>query len=133
MNDDAPYFDLPSVAPAAPGRFVTIDTDLPTLGLLEGLVVRPLVGRDVLVSFARYEPRCEVPMHAHEEEQVLIVVDGELELEMEGEKRLLRPGDAAHMPAYVPHATRTLDAPAYQIDVFTPPRKPMVELLASRD
>jgi unsaturated pyranuronate lyase len=132
MNDDAPYFDLPNIAPEAPGRYVTIDADLPTLDLLKGLVLRPLVGRDVLVSFARYEPHCEVPMHAHEEEQVLIVVEGELELEMEGEKRLLRPGQAAHMPPYVPHATRTLAAPAYQIDVFTPPRKPMVELLAAR-
>ena len=132
MNDDAPYFDLPDIAPEAPGRFVTIDTDLPTLGLLNGLVLRPLVGRDVLVSFARYEPHCEVPMHAHEEEQVLIVVEGELELEMEGAKRTMRPGDVAHLPAFVPHATRTLDGPAYQIDVFTPPRKPMVELLAEQ-
>lgn len=127
---DAPYFDLPPIEPEAPGRLVTVDADLPTLDLLPGLVVRPLVGRNMLVSFARYEPHCEVPMHAHEEEQVLIVLEGELELEMEGTTRTMRPGDAVHLPAFVPHATRTQDAPAYQIDVFTPPRKPMVELLS---
>ncbi|MDP9246612.1 MAG: cupin domain-containing protein, partial [Candidatus Dormibacteraeota bacterium] len=62
-----------------------------------------------------------------------IVMDGEIELELDGEKRLMRPGDAALIPAFVPHAARTHDAAAYQIDVFSPPRKALLAMLEARD
>lgn len=108
---------------------MTIDADLPALDFAPGLVVRPLVGRNLLASFVRYQPHAEAPLHAHEEEQVFIVLEGEVELELDGEKRLMRPGEAALIPAFVPHAARTFDGPAYQIDVFSPPRRAMLQML----
>ena len=126
------YFDTPSGVPEEPGRYVTVDADLPALDFAPGLVLRPLVGRNLLTSFVRYEPYAEAPLHAHEEEQVFIVLEGELELELGGDKRLLRPGDAALIPAFVPHAARTFERPAYQIDVFSPPRRALLELLEQR-
>ena len=133
MTGDTTYFEAPSGEPQEPGRYVTIDADLPALDFAPGLVVRPLVGSRLLASFVRYEPHAEAPLHAHEEEQVFIVLEGEIELELGGERRLMRPGEAALIPAFVPHAARTHDLPAYQIDVFSPPRRALLEILAQRD
>ncbi len=129
MTGETRYFDAPSGVPLEPGRFVTIDADLPRLDFAPGLVLRPLVGRNLLASFVSYQPHAEAPLHAHEEEQVFIVLEGEIELELDGERRLLRPGEAALIPAFVPHAARTFDGPAYQVDVFSPPRRALLDLL----
>jgi quercetin dioxygenase-like cupin family protein len=123
------YFDDATGVPREPGRFVTVDDDLPALDFTPGLVLRPIVGRNLLASWVRYEPHSEAPLHAHEEEQVFVVLEGEIELELDGERRLMRPGQAAIIPAFVPHAARTLDRPAYQLDVFSPPRRAMLDLL----
>jgi hypothetical protein len=39
--------------------------------------------------------------------------------------------DAALLPAWVPHSARSLSAPAYQLDVFSP-RKAMLYLIELR-
>ena len=132
MSGDITYFEPPSGAPTEPGRYVRIDADLPALDFAPGLTLRPLVGRNLLTSFVRYEPHAEAPLHAHEEEQVFIVLEGEIELELDGERRLMRPGDAALIPAFVPHAARAQDGPAYQIDVFSPPRRALLDILERR-
>jgi len=123
------YFGEARQAPAAPGRMVRIDSDLPEIELAPGVRSRPLVGDRLLASFVRYEPNSVAPLHAHAEEQVFIVVEGELEMTLGGEVRLMRAGEAALIPAWVEHTVRSLDAPAYQIDVFSPPREAMLELL----
>jgi quercetin dioxygenase-like cupin family protein len=97
-----------------------------------GLLMRPVVGDGVMVNFVTYEPGTVVPMHAHEEEQVTFVLEGEFEFEMNGETRTVRPGMAAHIPPNVPHAARTLDTSCSQVDVFAPPRKVLLEALRAR-
>ena len=115
--------------PRQPGRMVSIEADLPEIELAPGIRSRPLVGSNLLGSFVRYQPHSVAPLHAHEEEQLFILLEGELEMTLGGEVRIMRPGDAALIPAWVEHTVRSLDAPAYQIDVFSPPRRAMLDLL----
>ncbi len=124
------YFGAANGTPAAPGRMLTVDPDLPEIELAPGIRSRPLAGERLLASFVRYEPHSLAPPHAHEEEQVFIVLEGELEMTLGGEVRRMRAGDAALIPAWVEHSVRSLDGPAYQIDVFSPPRRAMLDLLA---
>ena len=125
MSDSIRYFEEASGQATESGRFVGIDKDLPAIAFAPGLLARALVGRNLLASFVSYEPHSHAPLHAHEEEQIFIVMDGE--------KRLMRPGDAALIPAFVPHSARTYDGAAYQIDVFSPPRKALLAMLEARD
>jgi quercetin dioxygenase-like cupin family protein len=129
VTSEPNYFEAPAGTPQEPGRYVTIESDLPAIDQMPGLVFRPLVGRNLMVSFVRYEANAVAPVHAHEEEQVFVVLEGEIELELDGERRRLRAGEAALIPAFVPHGARTFDEPAYQIDVFSPPRKAMLAML----
>lgn len=108
---------------------VTVEADLTSVELAPGLQSRPLVGRNLLASFVRYAPNTLAPRHAHVEEQLFVVLEGELELDLDGQVRLMLPGDAALIPSWVPHSARSLDRPAYQMDVFSPPRAALLRLL----
>jgi quercetin dioxygenase-like cupin family protein len=108
---------------------VTI-ADLPEVSPAAGLVLQPLLGSGLMVSFARYEPGAEAPLHAHEEEQIFVVVDGEFDVTLGDETRRLKVGEAAVIPAWVPHRViASIDGPATQIDVFCPPREGLLRLL----
>ncbi len=94
-----------------------------------GLHMRPVVGDGVMVNFVTYAPGTVVPLHAHEEEQVAFVLEGEFEFEIAGETRTLRPGQVAHIPPHVPHAARTYETSCTQVDVFVPPRRVLLDVL----
>ncbi len=61
-------------------------------------------------------------MHQHPEEQIGTMLEGEYEFEMNGEKRMIRPGDVYVVPPNVPHAARTFDKGCVAVDIFSPPR-----------
>jgi quercetin dioxygenase-like cupin family protein len=126
-----PYFSSANERGEAtlPGRFVTIAA-LPEVNVARGLVLQPLLGSSLMVSFARYEPGAEAPLHAHEEEQVFVVVDGEFDVTLGDETRRLKVGEAAVIPSWVPHRVMaSSDGPATQIDVFCPPREGLLRRL----
>jgi quercetin dioxygenase-like cupin family protein len=124
------YFGRPAGEPAEPGLFLHIADLEPVLELAPGITTRPIVGANLLASFVHYEPNAVAPLHSHVEEQLFMVFEGEIELELSGERRVLRPGDAALIPAWVPHAARAVGGPAYQLDVFSPPRQAMLDMIA---
>jgi quercetin dioxygenase-like cupin family protein len=127
------YFARAEGTPDTPGRFVSVEADTPRVEFLEGLAFNPVVGQRVMANFVRFAPHTEAPLHAHEEEQLTIIIEGELEFELDGEIRTLRPGEVAVIPPFVPHAARTYDQPSLEIDVFCPPRKALLALLPDQD
>lgn len=129
----ATYFahDAPAEgAPEGTGTWHELDAIDP-VAFVPGLLMRPVVGDRMLVNFVTYAPGTVVPVHAHEEEQVTFVLEGEFEFELDGEVRTVRPGMVAHIPPHVPHGARTLEAPCTQVDVFAPPRRVLLEALAA--
>ena len=126
-----PYFDSEGGGvPSAPGRFATV-SDIPSIEMLPGLAFQPVLGERTLTSFVRFKPRTAAPVHAHEEEQVVVILEGELEFSLAGEVRTMRPGDVAIIPAWVPHGARTRDHGCYELDVFSPPRRALLAFVES--
>ncbi len=117
----------PSLVAAGEGRYFDLGTDVGPVEFVPGLEFRPLIGQRMLVNFAHYQPHTAAPVHAHEEEQVTFVVEGEFEFDLDGDTRTMRPGMAVLIPPGVPHGAKTLDSPCYEIDVFSPPRQVLVE------
>jgi quercetin dioxygenase-like cupin family protein len=94
--------------------------------------VPPVLGQNTLTNFVRFEPHTEAPVHVHEEEQIVIVLDGEFEFSIDGDVRTMRPGDVAVIPPWVPHGARTLDSGCTEVDVFTPPRRSLLQHAAAQ-
>jgi quercetin dioxygenase-like cupin family protein len=97
-----------------------------------GLGFRPVIGQGLAVNMVSFAPNTVVPVHAHDEEQVLLMLEGELEFEVSGEKRLLKPGQGVVIPPNTPHGARTYDTPAVEVDIFHPPRKGLLDAIGAR-
>lgn len=63
-----------------------------------------------------------VPMHSHPNEQVGIVVSGEIEMTVGGEVRVCVPGESYAIPGDVEHTARAV-SDCVVIDCFSPPRE----------
>lgn len=117
--------------PTAPGRYVEV-AEVEPVEFVPGLEFRPVLGQNTLTNFVHFEPHTEAPVHVHEEEQIVIVLDGEFEFSIDGDVRTMRPGDVAVIPPWVPHGARTLDTRCTEVDVFTPPRRSLLQHAAAQ-
>jgi quercetin dioxygenase-like cupin family protein len=128
MSDAASHFTTEALGePAGTGRYVHLDDISPT-EFVPGLGFRPVLGQRAMANFVSFEPGVEAPRHVHEEEQIVIVLDGELTFDLDGDVRVMRPGDVAVVPAWVPHGAWTTDTRCLEVDVFSPPRKSLLAL-----
>lgn len=66
--------------------------------------------RMTLVSYAIAAEAPEVREHHHPEEEVWIIIEGELAIRVDGEERILRPGEGAVIPSHARHWVRALKA-----------------------
>ena len=70
-----------------------------------GVNIHAVGGEQVLVCRVTYEPGKQVPEHAHEDtEQVMVIVDGEVTMTVEGEQRDVKAGDVVVVNRGVRHS-----------------------------
>ncbi len=130
MSATTSYFAEPEALPPPdrPGRFVDLATDVSPVSFAPGLEFRPVLGQGVLVMAVSFGPHAEAPRHAHDEEQITVVVEGELEFDLGDETRRLTPGMVVVIPPRVPHAARTRGTACLEYDTFCPPRRALLDL-----
>jgi quercetin dioxygenase-like cupin family protein len=121
-----------AVQQAGGGAFVTWE-ELDPIEMVPGLAFQPLLAEKLLVAFVRFAPNTVAPVHWHDEEQISFVLEGELEFEVGGEKRIVRRGEAVVIPPNIPHGARTYDTTCLEVDVFHPPRRGLLEAMGKAD
>jgi quercetin dioxygenase-like cupin family protein len=63
-----------------------------------------------------------MPEHAHPHEQIVNLIEGEFELTLGDESKIMRPGDIAAIPPDLPHSGKSI-SDCLIIDVFHPVRE----------
>lgn len=91
--------------------------------LLPGLTYRPFWGENLLVSVVDLEPDTQIPSHSHPHEQITYLLQGELEMDLNGERRTMRPGDLVVIPGGMAHSVVVGPAPVRLLDIFSPARE----------
>jgi unsaturated pyranuronate lyase len=72
--------------------------------LFDGVRLHAIGGEQVLVCRVTYDPGKRVPRHSHPEaEQLMVILDGEIEITSNGETHVMRPGDVACFNRGVEH------------------------------
>ena len=84
---------------------------------------RTFWGEQMLLSLIEVDANSEVPRHTHPHEQVGIIVEGELEMGIDGEVKLLKPGDMYIIPGNVEHYAKAYEVKALALDIFSPVRE----------
>lgn len=104
------------------GELATIAGAKDGLRFLEVAAGRP--GRALQLLLERYDPGADTGpgLYRHEAEEAGIVLKGKLELTVDGEVHVLKPGDAYYFDSRRPHRVRNIGkGPAEAVSVNTPP------------
>ena len=94
-----------------------------SMQLVEGARTRTFWGERITLSMVEIDANSEVPKHTHPHEQAGILIEGELEMGIGGEVKVLKPGDMYIIPGDVEHYARCGDTPALALDIFSPVRE----------
>ena len=106
--------------PAA-GGFYDVAT-LPGFAPLAGIQMNVLAGARMMANWVHLEPGAEVPDHEHPHEQLGLVIEGEIDMTIDGETRRIGPGVAYVVPGGVRHAGVGGPDGCLVLDIFSPPR-----------
>lgn len=95
---------------------------LPPLPIWDGVVARAVEGERVTLSVVELAAGAVIPEHAHENEQVGLLLAGSLRFRVGGEEREAVPGTTWSIPANVPHDVVVGADGAVVVEVFAPRR-----------
>ena len=97
-------------------------SDLDTREPIPGYRVNFVHAESMTLAIWDIDAGAAMPVHHHPHEQISAPVEGCFELTLDGETRVVGPGDVAVIPPDVPHGGRALTA-CRIIDSFHPVRE----------
>jgi len=102
---------------------IFLNKDAKPINALPGLIRKTLAqGKSMMICEFRFDAHVEIPIHSHPHEQVGYLVEGHVEMVIDGKKYELKKGDSYYAPSNVPHGVLTLE-PSVIVDTFNPPRE----------
>ena len=104
---------------------------LPGFVPLDGIQMNVLSGARMMANWVRIEPGATVPDHEHPHEQIGLVLEGEIDMTIDGETRRLSTGHAYVIPGGVRHAGVGGPSGCLVLDIFSPPRADYLSQLNS--
>lgn len=90
--------------------------------ILPGCVARFVHSDSMTISYWNLQPGAVLPKHSHPHEQITTLIEGEMEMTLDGEVRELRPGMVVVIPSGGEHSVVARTA-CYVVDVFYPIRE----------
>ena len=74
-----------------------------------GIQRQMVVGENVMMVRFTFEPFLVTPEHTHPHEQMTLVVQGKVKFFIDGEVKIVSPGDVLHFPPHNRHGATMLD------------------------
>jgi quercetin dioxygenase-like cupin family protein len=103
---------------------------MPLTRIWEGVEGRVVQGERLTMGVVELEPDGILPEHAHDQEQMGLVITGSITFTIGGEERTLCPGDTYRIRSGLPHSATVGPNGATVVDIFSPARVDWNELPA---
>ena len=100
--------------------------DIPLTELAPGSMSHLVVGEQAVVSFLTIPANSHFPVHRHEAEQIMIVLEGHMDDIIDGKLYRVGKGDVVILPSNIPHGGYIGEVDCRVIDIFAPPRADLV-------
>ena len=111
-------------------QYIVHYEDIPQEELAPGSWSHLVAGKEAVVSFLTIPAGTYFPVHQHEAEQIMIVVEGYIDQVIDGKMYRVNAGDVIVMPSNIPHGGYVRDQDCKVIDIFAPAREDLVERAA---
>jgi len=95
---------------------------IPSKEIMPGLHGKLVHSEHMSMAFWDVEKGAIVPEHAHMNEQIMHVMEGEFEFTLDGDTQTYYPGDIAVIAPHLKHSGIAL-TPCKLLDVFSPTRE----------
>lgn len=90
--------------------------------MVPGFFVKFVHTANMTFAYWRIVEGASLPNHSHHHEQVANMIEGKMEFNLNGEVRMISPGDVVVIPPNVPHSGKAVTE-CRIIDVFHPARE----------
>ena len=101
--------------------------DVTPVELIPGIKGHIVSAERLMINVLTAQPHSVMPNHRHENEQMMIVLDGEADIAVDGKLYHMEKGDVVIFPSNVDHAAHISDKGFSVIDIFSPPRQDFLE------
>ena len=91
--------------------------------IIDGVDIKSVFLKGVMMTYMEFEPNSILPEHSHLHEQITFIIQGEMELDIDGNTKRLSEGEGAIIPSYVKHKARVFDKYTIAIDAWSPVRE----------
>lgn len=99
-------------------------SEIPTVEVKSGAKGKNIDGEKASISLFEMAPGMEGDTHSHDNEQINMVLEGELEYVSGSERKVLKAGQVVIFPPFAPHQVRNISkSPAKHIGFLIPARK----------
>ncbi|WP_036152089.1 cupin domain-containing protein [Maribacter forsetii] len=95
---------------------------IPSKEIMPGLHGKLVHSENMSMAFWDVEKGATVPEHAHMNEQIMHVMEGEFEFTLDGDTQIYYPGDIVVIAPHLKHSGVAL-TPCKLLDVFSPTRE----------
>ena len=95
---------------------------IPSKEIMPGLHGKLVHSDHMSIAFWDVEKGAEVPEHAHMNEQIMHVMEGEFEFTLDGDTQIYYPGDIVVIAPHLKHSGIAL-TPCKLLDLFSPTRE----------
>jgi quercetin dioxygenase-like cupin family protein len=97
-------------------------SDVEEREVVAGFRGRFIHSANMTVAYWKIKAGATIPIHNHVHEMIVNVIEGQLELTIAGETKVLHAGMAGIIPSNVPHTAKGI-TDCFVIDVFSPVRE----------
>ena len=87
-----------------------------------GMSRRGIVLGDVMLALHEAVPHLKGIPHRHPSAQITYMLKGKMRLSIDGEERVLSPGEFGHVPPNALHGIESFGEDVLALDIFFPPR-----------
>lgn len=98
-------------------------SELKAKNVIDGITLKSVSGSRTMMTFFDFEPASIIPSHKHPHEQITYVIEGEMEMIVNGEAKLLKAGDGVVIMPNQEHSAKILSKPAKAVDAWYPIRE----------
>lgn len=88
-----------------------------------GIKRQMVVGKNLMMCRFTFDPFLVTTEHTHPHEQMTLVIKGKVKFIIDGEAKIVSPGDVLHFPPNNRHGATMLDEEVILIDIFAPIRE----------
>jgi quercetin dioxygenase-like cupin family protein len=102
---------------------IYLNKEAKPINAFPGLIRKTLAqSKTMMICEFRFDAHIKIPIHSHPHDQVGYLVEGHVEMTIDGKKYELNKGDSYCAPSNIPHGVYTLE-PSLIVDTFCPPRE----------